>query len=67
MGIAWQLGLKMEKYSTADLQNMNALLVEKVNQSKAVLVKNKAAYPGYREMFTKVSEAYTALSRTPVL
>jgi hypothetical protein len=64
MGIAWQLGLKMEKYSTADLQNMNALLVEKVNQSKAVLVKNKAAYPGYREMFTKVSEAYTALSRT---
>ena len=62
MGIAWQLGLKMEKYSTADLQNINALLVEKVNQSKAVLVKNKTSYPTNREMFAKVSEAYTALT-----
>jgi len=57
-GIAEQLDLKMEKYSLDDLKNMNGLLVEKVNISKRSLISQNKTYPGYRQLFSKVNQAY---------
>ena len=57
-GIATQLGLKMGKYSKEDLVEMNCLLLEKVNASKAVLEKKHIVYPKNRELFEKTGDAY---------
>ena len=58
IGIASQLGLKMEKYKPQDLKMINAILVEKVNVSKQALVNQHGAYPANKQLFLKVEEAY---------
>jgi len=58
VGIASQLQLKMDKYTTADLQMINALLIEKVNTAKRSLVAQQVKYPSKRQLFTKVEDAY---------
>ncbi|HRI23830.1 MAG TPA: DUF3810 domain-containing protein [Ferruginibacter sp.] len=58
MGIARQLGLKMEKYSADDLKKINELLLAKVNESKQALLQTHAGYPSKQELFTRVSGAY---------
>lgn len=62
-GIAKQLGLKMEKYSTGDLKKLNEMLGEKVNASKQVLVDAKAGYPTKKELFSRISHAYQQAER----
>ena len=62
-GIAWQLGLKMEKYNPGDLKMINAVLVEKINVSKNMLVSGKVGYPSNQGLYKKVSDVYTTLSR----
>ena len=57
-GIAWQLDLKMEKYSKEDLKQINAVLVEKVNASKKNLVDNKTGYPSNKGLFKMVDDTY---------
>jgi hypothetical protein len=57
-GIAWQINLKMEKYTTEDLKQIDSLLVQKINASKKILVEQKNAYPPNRILFSKVNEAY---------
>jgi hypothetical protein len=57
-GIARQLELKLDKYSVEELKNLNALLVEKVNESKQALVDQKVKYPSNRGLFSKVDKAY---------
>ncbi len=59
IGVAEQLGLKMENYDLADLKQLNHLLVEKVNASKRQLIMEKAQYPNETELFEKVEQAYT--------
>jgi hypothetical protein len=61
-GIAWQLDLKMEKYSPEDLKQINAVLVEKINASKKILVDNKTGYPTNQGLFSMVNEAYRSVS-----
>ena len=61
-GIAWQLDLKMEKYSTEDLKQINAVLLEKVNASKKALVDNKTSYPSNNGLFKMVDDAYKNIS-----
>lgn len=61
-GIAYQLGLKMDKYSPEELKNINALLVEKVNSSKQYLVNNKTVPLSTKELFIKVQESYAAVN-----
>jgi hypothetical protein len=63
-GIAWQLGLKMEKYNKDDLEDMNALLIQKINESKTALIANKANYPSNAKLFSMVTEAYKNVSAT---
>ena len=58
VGIAAQIGLKMEKYSTDDLKKINALLVEKVNGSKRMMLDAKMSYPSKKGMFARINEAY---------
>ena len=58
LGIAEQLHLNLDKYSIGDLENINALLIEKVNTSKMALVNGRVTYPTKSELFLKVKQAY---------
>ena len=62
-GIAWQIGLPEQKYTTEELRQMNCLLVDKVNASKRALMQNNEPYPDNAGLFKKVSEAYEQLSK----
>ena len=57
-GIAYQLNLKMDKYSIEDLKRINGLLVAKVNRAKQSLINNKIIYPDTKQMFSKVAASY---------
>ncbi|MGC4102532.1 DUF3810 domain-containing protein [Ferruginibacter sp.] len=57
-GVAYQLGLKMDKYSTADLQNINAILLSKVNAAKQSIIDHNITYPSTKELFAKVEQNY---------
>jgi len=61
-GIAWQLGLNMEKYNQSDLLEMNGILVEKINRAKKELIAGKTVYPSNQQLFGMVSQAYQKLS-----
>jgi len=68
IGIANQLGIKVDKYSKGQLKEINAILVEKINRSKASLTNQNFRYPGNRQMFNMASMAYRNLSaRYPFL
>ena len=58
VGIARQLDLKMEKYSRSDLEQINELLVDKVNNAKTSLLNSKETYPSNTVLFNKVWAAY---------
>jgi hypothetical protein len=62
-GIASQLGLTQEKYSTAELREINCLLIDRINQSKQQWVSNNQPYPGNKLLFEKVAVAYDSVSR----
>jgi len=57
-GIASQLGLKLEKYSVGELQELNCLLQAKVVASKQILEARQSVYPDNQQLFKKVTEAY---------
>lgn len=57
-GIASQLQLKLDAYTKADLEQVNALLVEKVNTAKDYLAHSNENYPSSRELFDRVNQAY---------
>lgn len=61
-GIAWQIGLKMEKYSSSDLKQIVGVLVENINTSKRKLMEEKARYPSNAELYIKVDDAYREVS-----
>ena len=61
-GIAWQLGLKIEKYSKEDLQEINCLLIDRINQSKRILLLDAKKYPSNGQLYTMVSDAYNHAS-----
>jgi len=60
-GIAYQLGLKMDKYSLDDLKNINDLLITKVNVAKQSLISSRAAYPASKDLFAAVQDNYNAI------
>lgn len=57
-GIAWQIGLKMDKYSRDDLKEINCVLIEKINSSKKELVESKKPYPTNRQLFGMIKTVY---------
>ena len=57
-GIKWQLGLpEKEAYSTEELRNLNCLLLDKINQSKQAVLRQKK-FPSTQQLFKQVYEAY---------
>lgn len=63
IGIAHQLGLRMDDYSVQDLKMINEELVQKINNSKQVLILNNKAYPTNAELFTMTKNAYKELEK----
>ncbi len=63
-GIVYQLKLDTMNYNAADLQNIQRLLVEKVNASKQALLNKHLFYPSDKELFTQAKKCYqqTAIS-----
>lgn len=62
-GIAWQLGLDMKKYERADLEEINGLLVKKINTAKETLLRQNQDYPRNRDLFLATSKAYENVAR----
>lgn len=62
-GIAAQLGLTIEKYSTDDLKNITAILLQKVNENKTVIIKNSAVLKTNAEMFKHSAAAYSVADK----
>jgi hypothetical protein len=60
-GIAYQLGLKMDKYSLEDLKNINGLLISKVNAAKQSWISGQSRYPGSKDLFASVQENYNTI------
>ncbi|MDE3214734.1 MAG: DUF3810 domain-containing protein, partial [Bacteroidota bacterium] len=57
-GIAWQLHLKTQPYDTADLALIEGQLLQKVNHTKEILVKDKDSYPSRKELFSRAESCY---------
>ena len=57
-GIAYQLNLARTGYDTADLKNIQQLLIQKVNQRKQALVYKHEIYPGNKELFSRAYNCY---------
>lgn len=62
-GIAWQLGLTMESYTSDDLRLLNEVLLQKVNDSRDIIPAQKIEKPSKREMFNTAATAYEAVAR----
>ena len=62
-GIALQLGLKMEKYSPQHLKTISNILLQKVNESKAAIIKAPAVILSSKEIFKRSVEAYSLVSK----
>jgi Protein of unknown function (DUF3810) len=57
-GIAWQLHLKEVVYDTANLKLMQELLLQKVNETKKVLISQNMVYPDKKNLFKRAKECY---------
>lgn len=57
-GIAVQLNLQISKVDTTYLKTIENLLLQKVNESKQVLVNQHASYPTNKELFKRAVACY---------
>ena len=57
-GIAWQLHLPEVVYDTVNLKVMQALLLQKVNETKRALVDQHVAYPDNKDLFERAKKCY---------
>ena len=64
-GIAFQLGIVKEKYSQQELKNINALLLQKVNESKTALLHTDLHdSDDYKMIFSRSTAAYQEVAKT---
>lgn len=67
-GITSQLGIRIEKYSTSELITVDSILLEKVNESKASLIRNHTNYQESSATFAAATRAYAVIAgRYPFL
>jgi hypothetical protein len=59
-GIAWQLQLTPQSYDTADLLMLQDLLLQKVNTTKRVVIKNHEKYPSTKDLIQGAKMSYAA-------
>ncbi len=57
-GIAWQLQLPADEYDTTSVLQIQQLLLQKVNDTKAQLVEDHISYPDNKEMFARAKSCY---------
>ncbi len=57
-GIVYQLGLSSQLYNASDLLMMQNLLLQKVNYTKSVLVKDHEKYPSTDELIQRAKRSY---------
>ncbi len=57
-GIAWQLHLPEVHYDTSNLLLIQESLLQKVNETKQVLVSNNTVYPDQKELFRRAKDCY---------
>lgn len=62
-GIATQLGLTMEKYSPQELKTLNSILLQKVNENKAAILKDGTIALKSNEIFKRSAAAYTEVNK----
>lgn len=62
-GITHQLGITIEKYNTAQLINIDSILLNKVNESKTALVRKAAGYPSSSQLFEVSRQAYAEVAK----
>jgi hypothetical protein len=62
-GITYQLGIKTEKYTTAELALIDSVLVAKVNESKTSLARQQQQYLTTAQTFDAAKKAYDTISR----
>jgi hypothetical protein len=60
-GIASQLNLSMTPYSVEEVKNLNTVLVKKVNESKATILRQSMQKLSSREIFARADSAYSKL------
>jgi hypothetical protein len=57
-GIGWQLNLPKMNYDTANLKLIQGLLLQKVNETKRVLVNENISYPDNKDLFKRAKACY---------
>jgi len=57
-GIAWQLNLSQIDYDTAHLKMIQDLLLQKVNETKQAIIKERITYPDNKELFQRAVKCY---------
>ena len=57
-GIAWQLNLPEIDYDTVNLKLMQELLLQKVNETKRLLVDENISYPDKKDLFKRAKICY---------
>src|SRR6202000_2251370 len=63
-GISYQLGIDEKKFTSAQLRQLDLLLLQKVNESKAALINSHAAKKTNSEIFDESIDAYKTLAVT---
>jgi hypothetical protein len=61
-GIGYQLGLTEEKFTAAELKNLDSLLLQKVNESKLALLRNNSGEKNTKEIFNESYDAYKVVA-----
>lgn len=62
-GIAWQLGLQLDKYTEDDLKMINGVLITKVNEYKREMIQKNMAYPTNKGLFNMANDAYQSVTK----
>lgn len=57
-GIAWQLQIFPQQYDTTDLLTLQDLLLQKVNATKMVVIRNGEKYPSTNELIQMAKRSY---------
>jgi len=57
-GINWQLHLSSQEYNDSDLKSIAVLLLQKVNATKRILVRENLGYPPDKELFVRARACY---------
>jgi hypothetical protein len=57
-GVGWQLKLPAIMYDTINLKLMQELLLQKVNETKQILINEKIVYPDNKHLFERAKKCY---------